>query len=92
MNIVFYFLFLSMTWSFQILNLGNTRRNSHLLSSSLSDEFNWDPNIAPKLDFDECYYEVLEIPPFSSLDLIKKSFYRLGMYCISVPSSTCNYI
>ena len=38
---------------------------------------NWDPKSAPKLDFNECYYEVLEIPPFSDPTTIKKAFYRL---------------
>jgi DnaJ-class molecular chaperone len=36
-----------------------------------------DPYSAPKLDFDECYYSVLEVKQFSNSADVKKGFYRL---------------
>ena len=54
-----------------------------MTSESVTDpsNMNWDPKSAPKLDFNECYYDVLEIPPFSDIATIKKAFYRLvAMY------------
>lgn len=48
-----------------------------VLRSNPVDEFNWDPSAAPKLDFDECYYEVLEVSPKADQEGIKKAFYRL---------------
>lgn len=50
-----------------------------MASDSVMDPSNmhWDPKSAPKLDFNECYYNVLEIPPYSDPTTIKKAFYRL---------------
>ena len=45
--------------------------------ASVYEEMNWDPKSAPKLDFKECYYSVLEVDPTSTAEVIKKAFYKM---------------
>jgi len=40
-------------------------------------DINWDSKSAPKLSFEECYYQVLEINPDATSSAIKKAFYKL---------------
>lgn len=48
------------------------------LSSTSSDaDMNWDPRAAPKLDFNEDYYIVLEVSPDVNAQDLKKAYYRL---------------
>ena len=49
-----------------------------LLSSRNPDssEF-WHPSIAPKLDFNECYYSVLEVDPAIDFRGLKKAYHKL---------------
>ena len=46
-------------------------------SLKMSSRMNWDPNSAPKLDFDEDYYSVLETDPKIDAMLLKKAYYVL---------------
>lgn len=52
-----------------------------ILSSSktivAASDMNWDPYAAPKLNFKECYYKILEVSLNSTQETIKKSFYKL---------------
>ena len=40
-------------------------------------EMNWDPKAAPKLDFNEDYYNVLEVDPTASDRDLKKQYYKI---------------
>ena len=42
-----------------------------------SSEFSWDPRSAPKLDFDEDFYTVLEVDPSCSQQDLKKAYYKV---------------
>eukprot|EP01041_Mallomonas_annulata_P004366 gene4367-8692_t len=46
-------------------------------SSDVQNEMNWDPLSAPKLNFNECYYKVLEVSQDADATVIKKAFYKL---------------
>jgi len=49
-------------------------------SKTVNDEFNWDPKLGPKLDFNEDYYTVLEVnPPPAQSDSksLKKAYYKM---------------
>lgn len=52
----------------------------HALSPETSDnndDMNWDPKSAPKLDFKEDYYKVLEVPSSISKEDLKKAYYKV---------------
>ena len=60
----------------------NTRKKpfyKHRLyfSDSNKDDMNWDPQSAPKLDFDEDYYSVLEVPSNIDSKELKKAYYKI---------------
>ncbi len=65
----------------------NTRASSSSLSSSSSssfalkcspaDDMSWDPLSAPKLDFDEDFYAVLEVEITASAKELKKAYYKM---------------
>lgn len=50
---------------------------STLYDSSIESSTEWDPYSAPKLDFDECYYAVLEVDPRGDVQQIKKAYYKI---------------
>ena len=37
---------------------------------------NWDPKSAPKLDFDEDFYSVIEVNPLCSQQDLKRAYYK----------------
>ena len=41
------------------------------------DDMKWDPNAAPKLDFDEDLYSVLEVDPAIAPKDLKKAYYKI---------------
>lgn len=50
---------------------------STALQSNSDADMNWNPRAAPKLDFNEDFYSVLEVKPDASAQDLKKSYYRL---------------
>ena len=42
-----------------------------------TNDMNWDPKSAPKLDFDEDFYSVLEVDPAISSKDMKKAYYKI---------------
>jgi hypothetical protein len=42
-----------------------------------SVETSWDPYMAPKLDYDECYYSVIEADPHCDIQELKRSYYKV---------------
>lgn len=40
-------------------------------------DMDWDPRSAPKLDFDEDLYEVLEVPPETGQRELKQGYYKV---------------
>ena len=42
-----------------------------------TDDLVWDPKAAPKLDFDECYYSVLEVDAAIAPRDLKKAYFRV---------------
>ena len=61
----------------KISNIQNAKCFITLYAKSAADEMNWDPNEAPKLNFDEDYYSVLEVSPDSTAQEIKKKYLKL---------------
>jgi hypothetical protein len=61
----------------KIANIQNAKCFIKLYAKSAADEMNWDPNEAPKLNFDEDYYSVLEVSPDSTPQEIKKKYLKL---------------
>ena len=59
-----------------IRNFKTTTSYNRLFDNS-NEEIDWDPYSAPKLDFNECYYQVLEVELYSSASTIKKGFYKM---------------
>ena len=51
--------------------------NNNNNSNSNQNSINWDPYMAPKLDFDECYYDVLEAKQFYDSKELKKAYYKI---------------
>lgn len=40
-------------------------------------DMNWDPHEAPKLDFNENYYDILEVSPQATAEELKKGYYKV---------------
>ena len=55
----------------------NSPRSYNLLLKDTNNEMNWDPKAAPKLDFNEDYYSVLEAPPNIDSKELKKQYYKI---------------
>ncbi|RYH28476.1 J domain-containing protein, partial [archaeon] len=53
------------------------KTKASLYASSAESDVEWDPYSAPKLDFDECYYAVLEVDPRGDVQKIKKAYHKL---------------
>ena len=51
-------------------------RHRHRLCSAM-DEMDWDPKSAPKLDFDEDFYKVLEVPRDIEQKDLKRAYYKM---------------
>jgi curved DNA-binding protein CbpA len=49
----------------------------HLNQNISPNEMNWDPKMAPKLDFNEDYYSVLEVPDSIDPKDLKKAYYKI---------------
>lgn len=47
------------------------------MSQDSDADINWDPRSGPKLDFEEDYYAVLEVPPTISAQDLKKAYYKI---------------
>ena len=41
-----------------------------------ADDMNWDPTSAPKLDFNEDYYSVVEVDPEATQQELKRAYYK----------------
>ena len=52
-------------------------RSYNLFLKDTNNEMNWDPKAAPKLDFNEDYYSVLEAPPNIDSKELKKQYYKI---------------
>ena len=48
-----------------------------LLGSASDDNLDWDPKSAPKLDFNEDYYSLLEVKPTADSRELKKAYYQM---------------
>ena len=55
----------------------NSPRSYNLLLKDTNNDMNWDPKAAPKLDFNEDYYSVLEAPPNIDSKELKKQYYKI---------------
>ena len=44
--------------------------------SGVADDMNWDPTSAPKLDFNEDYYTVVEVDPEATQQELKRAYYK----------------
>jgi curved DNA-binding protein CbpA len=53
------------------------RGNFPVVFSSARDEMSWDPKAAPKLDFDEDFYSVLEVDPSIGSKDLKRAYYKI---------------
>eukprot|EP01041_Mallomonas_annulata_P012118 gene12118-25424_t len=52
-------------------------KTRNVILNAGAPDMNWDPNSAPKLNFDEDYYSVLEIPPECTPQELKKKYLKL---------------
>ena len=53
-------------------------RNADISQLSFSsNDMNWDPKSAPKLDFEEDYYSVIEVSPTIDSKALKKAYYKI---------------
>ena len=50
---------------------------ARLAATSAADDMNWDPTAAPKLDFSEDYYTVVEVDPEATPQELKKAYYKI---------------
>ena len=60
---------------FKYKTINNKSNNQNLTKTIIS--INWDPYMAPKLDFDECYYDVLEADQSCNSKELKKAYYKI---------------
>jgi hypothetical protein len=60
---------------FKYKAINNKSNNQNFTKTIIS--INWDPYMAPKLDFDECYYDVLEADQSYNSKELKKAYYKI---------------
>lgn len=51
--------------------------NGYKYSNTNQTVASWDPYMAPKLNFEECYYDVLEAQPSYDGKQLKKAYYKV---------------
>jgi len=61
----------------QKMYLMGSRLNTRLFCANENEQGYWDPLSAPKLDFNECYYKVLETDPNVGVKELKKAYYKV---------------
>ena len=54
-----------------------TLSSSFALKCAPADDMSWDPTSAPKLDFDEDFYAVLEVEVTATAKELKKAYYKM---------------
>ena len=59
----------------RIIYKNNYHTSSYHVTSS--DHMKWDPKSAPKLDFNEDYYKVIEIDPTCTQQELKRAYYKI---------------
>lgn len=57
--------------------------STKLYSKDADKSLDWDPRMAPKLDFNEDYYKVLEVDPSCDEKHLKKGYYKMVQILLS---------
>ena len=61
----------------QLNNLHRFEYSTFFLCKCARVSMNWDPKKAPKLDFNEDYYSVLEVDSVATSQELKKAYYKI---------------